>query len=73
VVTVLTSRGSLEPAGEIGRSCREFSRIRGTLHEVDKYALVRESRLTDLPMQFYRSEADIPGCLPRLNGESRIP
>jgi hypothetical protein len=73
VVTVLTSRGSPEPAGEIGRSCREFSRIRGTLHEVDKYALVRESRRTDLPMQFYRSEAEIPGCLLRLNGESRIP
>ena len=70
VETVLTSRGSPEPAGAIGRVCRAFSRIRGTLREVDKYALVEKLRRTDVPMRFYRSEADIPGCRVRLTGES---
>jgi len=73
VVTVLTSRAAPEPAGEIARSCREFSRIRGSLHEVDKYALVEQSRRTDLPMQFYRSDGDIPGCLLRPTGKSPAP
>jgi hypothetical protein len=67
VVTVLMARNAPEPAGEIGRSCHVLSRYRGAIHEVDKYALVDELRRTDVPIQFYRSPREIPGCIAHIN------
>ncbi len=70
IVTVLTTRGTPEPAGEIGRSCRELSRYRGALREIDKYALVEELRRTDVPIQFFKTPTDIPGFLARFHSGS---
>jgi hypothetical protein len=72
VLTVLTPLGAAEPAGEIGRSCRVISRVRGALREVDKYALVDRMRRTDAPIHFDRSVSDIPGCVTHLSGSAGL-
>jgi hypothetical protein len=61
VVTVLAPRSMLTPAGAIGRSCREVSRIRGTLRLEDGRRLVERSRRDDPVMHFYRNIEDLPG------------
>jgi hypothetical protein len=61
VVTVLAPRSMLTPAGAIGRSCREVSRIRGTLRLEDWRRLVEQSRRDDPVMHFYRNIEDLPG------------
>jgi hypothetical protein len=61
MVTVLAPRSSLTPAGAIGRSCREVSRIRGTLLLEDWRSLVERSRRDDPVMHFYRDVDDMPG------------
>jgi hypothetical protein len=61
IVTVLAPRSSLAPAGAIGRSCREVSRVRGTLVLDDWRSLVERSRRDDPVMRFYRGVEDLPG------------
>jgi len=61
MVTVLAPRSMLTPAGAIGRSCREVSRVRGTLRLEDWRRLVEESRRDDPVMHFYRNIEDLPG------------
>ena len=61
MVTVLAPRSMLTPAGAIGRSCREVSRVRGTLRLEDWRRLVEESRRDDPVMHFYRNIEDMPG------------
>jgi hypothetical protein len=61
MVTVLAPRSMLTPAGAIGRSCREVSRIRGTLLSEDWRRLVEQSRRDDPVMHFYRNIEDMPG------------
>jgi len=61
MVTVLAPRPKLAPAGAIGRSCREVSRIRGTLLPEDWRSLVEQSRRDDPVMHFYRNVEDMPG------------
>jgi hypothetical protein len=61
MVTVLAPRSSLSPAGAIGRSCREVSRVRGTLLLEDSRSLVEQSRRDDPVMHFYRDVNDMPG------------
>lgn len=61
MVTVLAPRPKLAPAGVIGRSCREVSRIRGTLLPEDWRSLVEQSRRDDPVMHFYRNVEDMPG------------
>ena len=61
MVTVLAPRSSLTPAGAIGRSCREVSRVRGTLLLEDWRRLVEQSRRDDPVMHFYRNVDDMPG------------
>jgi hypothetical protein len=61
MVTVLAPRSRMAPAGEIGRSCREVSRVRGTLLFEDWRRLVEESRRDDPPMRFHRYVEDMPG------------
>jgi hypothetical protein len=61
MITVLAPRSDLTPAGAIGRSCREVSRVRGTLLLEDWRALVEQSRRDDPAMHFYRNVDDMPG------------
>ena len=61
MVTVLAPRSMLAPAGAIGRSCREVSRVRGTLRLEDWRRLVEESRRNDPVMHFCRNIEDLPG------------
>lgn len=61
MVTVLAPRSMLTPAGVIGRSCREVSRVRGTLLFEDWRSLVERSRRDDPVMRFYRNVEDMPG------------
>lgn len=56
MVTVLAPRSSLTPAGAIGRSCREVSRVRGTLRLEDWRSLVEQSR-RDCPRTRFRLPA----------------
>jgi hypothetical protein len=61
MVTVLAPRSMLTPAGAIDRSCRDVSRIRGTLLLEDWRSLVEQSRRDDPVMHFYRNVEDLPG------------
>jgi hypothetical protein len=61
LVTVLAPRSYMAPAGPVGRSCREVSRVRGTLLFEDWKALVAWSRQTDPPMHFYHNLGEMPG------------
>jgi hypothetical protein len=61
LVTVLAPRSSIEPAGPVGRSCREVSRVRGTLLFEDWKALVAWSRRDDPRMHFYHNLDEMPG------------
>ena len=61
MVTVLAPREKLTPAGAIGRSCREVSRIRGTLLPEDWRLLMEQSQRDDPVMHFYRNLEDMPG------------
>ena len=61
MVTVLAPRAYLTPASAIGRSCREVSRVRGTLLLEDWRSLVERSRRDDPVMHFYRNVEEMPG------------
>ena len=61
LVTVLAPRSYLTPAGPVGGSCRELSRVRGILLFEDWKALVAWSREDDPPMHFYRTLDEMPG------------
>jgi hypothetical protein len=61
MVTVLAPRSKLTPAGAIGRSCREVSRVSGTLLFEDWRLLLEQSRRDDPVMHFYRNIEDMPG------------
>jgi hypothetical protein len=61
LVTILAPRSAMTPQGEIGRGCREISRIAGTLEFADKQALLAGLRQNDPPMHFYRMLEDMPG------------
>lgn len=61
LVTVLAPRSYFAPAGAIGRSCREVSRIRGTLLLDDWKPLLEWSRQNSPPMHFHRDIEDMPG------------
>jgi hypothetical protein len=61
MVTVLAPRFALAPGGAIGRSCREVSRVRGSLVLEDWRALVERSQRDDPLMRFYRNVEDMPG------------
>jgi len=63
LVTVLAPRSYMTPAGPVGRSCREVSRVRGTLLFEDWKALVAWSRQTDPPMHFYHNLSEMPGYI----------
>jgi hypothetical protein len=51
----------MAPAGPVGRSCRELSRVRGTLLFEDWKELVAWSRQTDPPIDFYHNLEEMPG------------
>jgi hypothetical protein len=61
VVTVLTAAHSPEPAGWIGRSCKEISKIDGSLLLADRKAMVEDLRREDTPMTFPRALEQLPG------------
>jgi hypothetical protein len=61
LVTLLAPKAIAEPAGWMGRNCREISRIPGTLLLADARAMVEQSRRTGPPMHFYRSLDQVPG------------
>ena len=61
LVTLLAPRAVAEPAGWMGRACRTFSRVPGTLLLADSRAMVEQSRRTDQPMHFYRNLDQVPG------------
>jgi hypothetical protein len=61
LVTILAPRSSMTPSGEIGRGCREISKIPGTLQFADKDALLASLRQDDPPMHFYRILEEMPG------------
>jgi hypothetical protein len=65
LVTILAPRSDIygegSAAGEIGRGCREISRIPGTLLFADKPALLADLRRDDPPMRFYRTLDEMPG------------
>ncbi len=60
LVTVLTAH-SPEPAGWIGRSCKEVAKINGALLLADRRALVDALRREDTPMNFPRALERMPG------------
>jgi hypothetical protein len=62
VVNVLTAQ-SPEPAGWIGRSCKEITKLNGALLLVDRRDLVDSLRRQDKPIQFPRSLGQIPGFI----------
>jgi hypothetical protein len=61
LVTLLAPRSYLAPTGLIGRSCREVSRVPGTLLLEDYKGLLNVSRQNNMPMHFYRDIEDMPG------------
>jgi hypothetical protein len=65
LVTILAQRSAIyhegAPGGEIGRGCREISRIPGILLFADKPALLAALRRDDPPMHFYRTLDEMPG------------
>jgi hypothetical protein len=60
-VTVLAPQSAMAPSGEIGRGCREISRVPGILRFAFKQALLASLRQNDPPMHFYRILDDMPG------------
>ena len=64
LVTILAPRSAIyregSPAGEIGRGCREISRIPGILLFADKQALLAALWRDDPPMHFYRTLDEMP-------------
>jgi len=56
---VLAVRNGSE--GEIGRGCREGSKVVGTLQPADKDALLAGLQKNDTPMHFYRMLDEMPG------------
>ena len=61
LVTVLFARQLPEPAGSMGRSCKEIGKVYGTLLLADREALVDSLRRKDTPMHFYRTLDQMPG------------
>jgi hypothetical protein len=61
MVTILAPRSAMSPSGEIGRGCREISKISGTLEFAHKEALLASLRQDDPPMHFYRMLEQMPG------------
>jgi len=61
MVTILSSRSAMAPEGEIGRGCREGSKVVGTLQPADKDALLAGLQKNDTPMHFYRMLDEMPG------------
>jgi hypothetical protein len=61
LVTILAPRSAMTPSGEIGRGCREISRISGILQFADKEALLAALRQDDPPMHFYQMLEEMPG------------
>ena len=61
LVAVLAPRSYMAPAGPVGRSCREVSRVRGTLMPEDWKELVAWSRHDDPLMHFYHNLDEMPG------------
>jgi hypothetical protein len=61
LVVVLAPQSYTAPAGPIGRSCRELSKVRGTLVFEDWQALVERSRQDDPLMHFYHNLDEMPG------------
>jgi hypothetical protein len=61
MVSVLAPRSYMAPAGPVGRSCREVSRVRGTLMPEDWKELVAWSRHDDPLMHFYHNLDEMPG------------
>jgi hypothetical protein len=65
LVTIMAQRSAMyhegSPGGEIGRGCREISRIPGILLFADKPALLAALRRDDPPMHFYRTLDEMPG------------
>jgi hypothetical protein len=62
LVTVLTAH-SPEPAGWIGRSCKEIAKIDGSLLLADRKAMVEGLRREDTPMTFPRALEQVPGFI----------
>jgi hypothetical protein len=60
LVTILAPRSAMTPSGEIGRGCREISKIPGILRFADKEALLAGLRQDDPPMHFYRILEEMP-------------
>jgi hypothetical protein len=60
-VTILAPRSAITPSGDIGRGCREISRIPGILQFADKEALLAGLKQDDPPMHFYRMLEEMPG------------
>jgi len=61
LATILAPRSAMTPSGDIGRGCREISRISGILQFADKEALLAGLRQDDPPMHFYRMLEEMPG------------
>jgi hypothetical protein len=61
LVTILAPRSAITPSGDIGRGCREISRIPGILQFADKEALLAGLKQDDPPMHFYRMLEEMPG------------
>jgi hypothetical protein len=61
LVTILAPRTAMTPSGEIGRGCREISKIPGILRFADKEGLLAGLRRDDPPMHFYRNLEEMPG------------
>ena len=60
LVTTLAPRSAMTPSGEIGRGCREISRIPGILQFADKAALLASLRQDDPPIHFHRILDEMP-------------
>jgi hypothetical protein len=61
MVTALTPRAFLAPAGRVGQGCRAISSTRGSLQRDDRRALVEWARHNDAPIHFYRGLDEMPG------------
>jgi hypothetical protein len=61
MITVLTPNRAPEPAGWIARSCREISKLTGSLLLADRKQLVDTLRREDRPIQFYLNLDQMPG------------
>jgi len=60
MITIVAPLASMAPRGEIGRSCREVSRVVGTLKPVDRNALLASLK-DDRPIQFFQILDQMPG------------